>query len=91
MKTISIIVNGRVQGVYFRQSIKDKAMELEITGRVRNEADGSVKITACGEDEQLQKLIKWCHKGPSGARVDGVQVEELSMEHYNDFRIERNF
>ena len=78
-----------VQGVYFRQSAKEKAMSLGIKGTVKNTADGSVNIVASGEHKNLQKLIDWCCVGPSKAEVENVHVEKLPYVEFNDFNIIR--
>ena len=85
---VNIIVTGRVQGVFFRAYTRDEAQRLGIKGWVRNRRDGSVEIEAEGEREQLEKLIKWCHKGSPYARVEDVKVswKEYKGE-FQDFRI----
>ena len=88
-KTINITVTGKVQGVYFRQSTKNIAGQLQINGTVANQHDGSVLITATGTAGQLQQLIDWAHKGPSGATVRNVQVTELPLQSFVGFRIVR--
>jgi acylphosphatase len=72
---VDIKVFGRVQGVFFRDRTNKKAKELNLTGWVENEPDGSVKIIAEGEKENLEKLIEWTRKGPLLARVDKVEVK----------------
>lgn len=74
VKKIEIKVGGEVQGVFFRQGVKEIAEKLSLTGWVSNEQDGSVKIVAEGEEENLQKLIDWCRKGTSRARVEKVMT-----------------
>ena len=74
-KHLEIKISGRVQGVFFRQGIKDKAEELGLTGWVRNEPDGSVRVAAEGPEENLQKLIEWCRKGTELARIDKIEAE----------------
>jgi len=64
LQTIEINVSGRVQGVFYRQSTKEKAVELGIKGKVMNLDNGNVKIIATGTKEQLNKLIDWCKTGP---------------------------
>jgi acylphosphatase len=88
-ETLQIIITGMVQGVYFRQSAKEKAMSLGIKGTVKNTADGSVNIVASGEHKNLQKLIDWCCVGPSKAEVANVHVEKLPYVEFNDFNIIR--
>jgi len=89
MRTISITVSGKVQGVYYRQSTKEKAVELAITGTVENLTNGDVYIIASGTKEQLDALITWCHKGPSRAVVNKVVVKEIPLTVFERFTIER--
>lgn len=88
-ETLQIIVKGTVQGVYFRQSTKEKAMSLGIRGTVSNREDGSVSITASGEHKSLQKLIDWCCVGPSHAEVANVHVEKIPYIEFKEFSIVR--
>jgi acylphosphatase len=88
-KTISITVTGIVQGVYYRQSTKAKAIEAGVTGEVRNNGDGSVGVVATGTDNQLNTFIAWCHKGPETAVVSEVKVEDLPLKKFETFRIVR--
>jgi acylphosphatase len=88
-KTISIIVSGKVQGVYYRQSTKEKAGELNITGEVRNLPDDSVSIIATGTAEELDQLVEWCRTGPPRARVTSVVTKELTLQAFDKFTITR--
>ena len=72
-QTISITVSGKVQGVFFRQSTKENALKLGITGEVRNTEDGKVFITATGSKDQLDKYIK-CLKIQSTVYKKGNMV-----------------
>ena len=89
MKTIRLIIKGKVQGVFYRATAKDVADLTGVKGWVRNLPDNNVEITATASEEALQKFISWCKQGPPRARVDDVIVEELSLEVFNDFRIIR--
>ena len=80
-------VVGLVQGVFYRASTQDKARQLQLTGWVRNCADGSVELVACGDDRQLAALEAWLRQGPRHARVDQVVVEPVSGEVYTDFSV----
>ncbi|MCL5008783.1 MAG: acylphosphatase [Patescibacteria group bacterium] len=73
-KTLTIKVTGRVQGVGFRWCAYEQFVDLGLTGKAENGRDGSVEITASGEEAALQKLVEWCHLGPKGARVNRVEV-----------------
>lgn len=65
-------VRGRVQGVFFRQSTKQRALELRLDGWVVNRDDGSVEGLACGELQALDALHEWLRHGPPAARVDAL-------------------
>ena len=88
-KHLNIVVIGRVQGVWFRKSTRDKAVELGLTGIVRNQADGSVYIEAEGFEQSLNALVDWCWSGSELSRVDSVSVEESELEHFESFEILR--
>jgi acylphosphatase len=89
IKTISITVTGKVQGVYYRQRTTEQASLLQITGTVRNLPDGNVQVIATGAPVQLEQLIAWCRQGPPRAQVTGISVSNLPTEHFEDFRIVR--
>lgn len=89
LQTISITVSGLVQGVYYRQSTKEKALELGISGIVKNLPDGSVHILATGSDDQLDQLVAWCKVGPRNAQVSSVNVESVEVQKYFGFTIQR--
>ncbi len=78
-----------MQGVWFRDSTRRKAIELEIAGFVRNEPDGAVFIEAEGSPESLNKLIEWCWEGPPNAKVEDVATVQSSLKNYEGFEIRR--
>jgi acylphosphatase len=89
VQTISLTISGRVQGVYYRQSAKEKAQELGITGSVKNMPNGDVFLVATGASEQLKQLIEWCRIGPSRAVVNRVQVQQIEDRSFSGFTINR--
>lgn len=90
METWEIIVKGKVQGVWYRASTREKAMELGINGWVRNEPDGAVYIVAQGRADKLTEFEDWCYEGPQFAKVSEVLVRKArNDEDYNDFEIIR--
>lgn len=89
LKTVSIIVTGKVQGVWYRRSAKEKATELGVTGNVRNQPDGSVAILATGLTNQLDLFIEWCRQGPPGAQISSLDIKYLPLQHFDKFVIER--
>jgi acylphosphatase len=87
LQTISIIVTGRVQGVFYRQTTQEKAIALGITGTVRNLPNRSVQIIATGTKEKLDILTAWCRQGPSRAEVSGIELREEVLKEFVDFKI----
>jgi len=89
MKTIRLIIKGKVQGVFYRATAQDVADLLGIKGWIRNLPDNNVEITATASEEILQKFINWCKQGPPKAKVNEVIIEELTLEEFKGFRIIR--
>ncbi|MBO9201156.1 MULTISPECIES: acylphosphatase [Niastella] len=89
-QTISIVVSGLVQGVYYRQSTKEKALELGISGIVKNLPDGNVHILATGSSDQLNELVHWCKQGPPHANVSSVDVKSVESQVFMGFVIQRS-
>lgn len=84
----SIIVRGKVQGVYYRASTKDIALSMGLTGEVKNAKDGSVHIVAIGNKTALDSFSKWCQTGPPSAIVESVEVKvENSIPDFSSFEI----
>jgi acylphosphatase len=89
MKAVHLKIFGRVQGVFFRQRTKDKAIELGINGWVRNCEDGCVEGESEGEEKSLQEFIEWCHRGSEKSHVTKIDVSEVEQKNYSDFQIKR--
>jgi len=77
---VRFTLRGRVQGVFFRATTRDKALELDIQGWVRNISTGQVEILACGEPENVDELQKWLWQGPKFAKVTDVASELVTGE-----------
>lgn len=86
-KHYRIRVSGRVQGVFFRASTRDKARELGVSGWVKNEEGNSVLISAEGTEEALRSLLDWCKKGSPLAKVNSVNYQEKALESHSGFVI----
>lgn len=85
MKTTkNLKIFGRVQGVYFRESMCREALQLGVTGWVRNNRDGTVEAVTQGTATAVAAIIRWAEIGPELARVDQVEISEASGE-YTDF------
>jgi acylphosphatase len=85
MKTLRLVIEGRVQGVWFRESMRREAERLGVTGWVRNRADGSVEAVAHGNGEAVDALVAWARRGPPQARVTHVAIEAETEGHYATF------
>ena len=69
-----LMISGHVQGVFFRDSMRQEARSLGVTGWVRNTFDGKVEAVVEGERDAVDRLIHWSQRGPSGARVETVET-----------------
>ncbi|HMB69626.1 MAG TPA: acylphosphatase [bacterium] len=87
MRRVDVRVTGHVQGVFFRASTRDEALRLGVRGTVRNEPDGSVFIQAEGEDEAVERFLRWVENGPPHARVDRVDVTGGPAGDFRGFEI----
>lgn len=86
-KCFEITVYGRVQGVGFRWSAREKARQLGIKGFVKNNSNSSVFIEAEGQIDQINFYIKWCHSGPSHAEVEDVMYKEIELKDFSGFEV----
>lgn len=83
----NIRVEGKVQGVYFRKSTREKAIEYGISGFVKNQTDGSVYIEAEGYQGQIDLFVEWCYQGPVMAKVSKITIEGGDWADYQGFNI----
>jgi acylphosphatase len=88
MKTLRLVVHGRVQGVFFRDSMRVEAQKLGIAGWVRNRSDGTVEAAVQGEPAAVDAIVLWTHRGPQHARVERVNVK-LDEGSYSCFEVIR--
>lgn len=80
MKSKILTIHGKVQGVYYRESMKQEAKRLGLTGWVRNRKDGCVEALVQGEADTLNEILDWCRRGPPAARVDKVEEKNVPSE-----------
>lgn len=80
-------VRGHVQGVFFRETTKRRAVAAGVAGWIRNRPDGSVEAVFEGEREAVDRLVAFVREGPCGARVDWVDVEAEEPEGLGRFEI----
>lgn len=82
------IIHGRVQGVFFRDSTRQKARELGVRGWARNRPEGTVEVMAAGDEPSLDALEEWFQAGgPPAARVEKVDREEVPEEGLEGFQV----
>ncbi len=80
-------MSGRVQGVWFRQTCRDRAAALDVAGWVRNLTDGRVEVAIEGRPSAVDALVGWCHEGPARAAVTGVEILDEAPEGLQGFRV----
>ncbi|MBA6390695.1 acylphosphatase [Colwellia sp. BRX10-3] len=80
-------VKGKVQGVYFRASSQQVAIEYSLSGYARNLTDGDVEVLMCGEEHNIEKMIKWLEQGPPEAEVENVDVKQVPWQEHHFFAI----
>lgn len=85
---VHVIISGRVQGVWYRASTKQKAEQLGITGWIKNTIEGGVEAVFEGEEKIIEDMIKWCYNGSPNAMVKDVKVKRQTLiNNFDDFSI----
>jgi acylphosphatase len=82
-----VIVHGRVQGVFFRDTTRRIAESRGVAGWVRNNPDGSLEATFEGPANAVDAMVRFAHDGPRGAGVEGVEVFDEEAEGLTGFRV----
>ena len=82
-----VIVHGRVQGVFFRDTTRRMATSRGLGGWVRNAPDGTVEAVFEGDAEAVESMVRWCREGPRGALVERLEVADEEPEGLAEFRI----
>lgn len=77
MRSVHVIVEGRVQGVGYRYSLRLEADRAGVAGWVRNRSDGTVEAVVEGTDAAVDDVLAWMAEGPPGAHVDGARVTDV--------------
>lgn len=80
-----VVVHGRVQGVFFRATTRERARAAGVGGWVRNRRDGSVEAVFEGDPDAVNSLVDYCHRGPQWARVERVEVFDERPESQSEF------
>jgi acylphosphatase len=82
-----VTISGRVQGVFFRDSLRRAAASRGVAGWARNTREGTVEAVLEGEADAVERVIEWARSGPSRAEVTGVEVDEQRPEGLTGFEI----
>jgi acylphosphatase len=75
VKTLRLVIQGRVQGVFFRDSMRREAQNLAVAGWVRNRSDGTVEAAVHGDPAAVDAIVRWAQRGPQHAQVERVDIE----------------
>jgi acylphosphatase len=84
---VRVVVTGRVQGVWFRDSCRERARAVGVAGWVRNRGDGAVEAEFEGPAAAVDDLVTWCKTGPRRARVDNVEVTPIASIGEHNFHV----
>ncbi len=85
---VRVIIEGRVQGVFFRHHTQETAFRFGVKGWVKNRRDGRVEAIFEGDKDRVDQIIQWCRRGPSEARVTEVHVNwEVYTGEFEDFSV----
>jgi len=76
-------ISGRVQGVFFREAMRQRADQLQVTGWVRNRSDGTVEAVVQGRTIEVETLIDWARRGPDAAKVENVEIETVEEDDHH--------
>lgn len=87
-KTLHLVIHGRVQGVFFRNSMQREAQNMAVSGWVRNRIDGAVEAMVQGETAAVDAVVRWAHHGPQMAHVERVEIAPGDGE-FSNFEIIR--
>jgi acylphosphatase len=89
MQTVHLLISGKVQGVFFRESARKLAEKLNIKGWIKNTNDDKVEALITGDEKDVNQFIKWCHSGPERAEVEEVIVSKQPETLFKEFEVIR--
>ena len=90
MKTVHLLIKGKVQGVFFRATAKEVADKIGVKGWIKNTDEGDVEAVVTGSGQQLQEFVSWCKQGPRRADVSEVISTEQEETRFKDFSVIRD-
>jgi acylphosphatase len=86
-KAVRLYIDGTVQGIFFRQFIKENAERQNVRGFVRNLEDGKVEVFIEGDQENVEKMIELCKKGPKHSQIRNVEIKEEKFQDFKEFKV----
>lgn len=89
MTTIHIIIKGKVQGVFYRDTAQKLADKLGLTGWIKNTKDGNVEAMVSGDNIELDQFVQWCKLGSEKAKVEDVSFDTVEDKQFTGFTIKR--
>ncbi len=89
METVHLLISGKVQGVFFRDSSRKVAQSLNITGWIKNRRDEKVEAMISGDEDDIKAFVDWCKSGPDRAEVEEVIVSQKAPASFKKFEIIR--
>lgn len=87
MKCVHLIVSGKVQGVFFRDNTRRKAIELGLKGYAKNLPDGTAEVIAQGDENKINELIQFIKNSPGASNVEGVKARHKEPENFKGFDV----
>lgn len=85
MSCLHLLISGQVQGVWFRESMRQEALALGATGWVRNLPDGKVEAVVCGSETTVDSMLTWAKKGSPLAKVNSIETRDIPAEPFSGF------
>lgn len=89
METVHLLIRGKVQGVFFRETSRQLAEKLHIKGWIKNTPDGKVEALVTGDENDLNDFVSFCKAGPGRAVVDEVKVSKKQKIDFEKFEVIR--
>jgi acylphosphatase len=89
MPTVQLVIKGKVQGVFYRATAREQAEVIGIKGWIGNTVEGDVEAMVSGSEEQINRFIEWCRKGPERAIVTDVNVTAIPDQNFETFKVIR--
>ena len=86
-KSVRLYITGLVQGVFFRQFVKENAEKYNIKGFIRNLEDGRIEIFLEGAIEDVDKMIEICKKGNKHSQINKVEIKEEKLQDFKEFKV----